>query len=369
LKRKSTRISDDSPIIEVLRAGSLPTLVIPALLGIFMGVGCAHQQAGQQEQVNAQQEAVQRVQSRLEEVERTNSRLNVRIKELEDEIFLLQDMTESNRIALRRRGFMDRGGYLNRRDSRAEAPQPAPESYYGSQSPYGEQQQRSQRDVTRIPLSSQQGGQRAEPSQQDDQRNRGAAPQAESAEADDDQDIVISEEEFRRFAGQSPSSTRSKRPKKSSKSGAQAPVTDEKLTTGAESAQDDRVDDVDDPFEWYKEGLAQYRRGDYNAAMKRFRAFLDSGPEPNYIDNALYWIGECHYGLGEFDKATDNFARVLRDSPDGNKVPDAMLKMSLAYERKGEPDKARSLLETLTDDYPSSNAGRLGAKRLSEMSE
>ncbi len=368
----------------LLVGAPLRAIVVPAIFGLTLGVGCAHQQSDQKDAGVEQQQHVERLESRLEEVERTNGRLNVRIEELEDQLFLLQDMTESNRIALKRRGYMKRrGGYLQRPEARAEAPAPAPESYYGDGNAYGDRDQRdsrrrSNRDVTRIPLSAAQGGADDDRRQREERSNEAAERQPAERQAaggdDDGEHVVISEDEFRRFSGESPSKSRkSSRSKKSSNGKAQAPVTNEKLSTSDEASDTKKSDSenagkkLDKPLDVYKQALADYRSGDYADALEGFRAFLGSGPNPNYIDNALYWIGECHFGLGDYDEATNYFKRVLREQPDGNKVPDSMLKMSLAFERLGTPERSRELLEKLTERYPTTNAGRLGAQKLAEM--
>lgn len=388
-----------------LLSGSWSTLVVPALLGLSIGTGCAHQQTNKQpDQLKAQQQTIAQLQSRLEEVERTNGRLNVRIEDLEDQLFLLQDMTESNRIALRRRGYMKRQGtYIGGGQAQARAPQPTPESYYGDDSPYGAQQQAPayeeprphRRKVTRIQLSRQQAGgyeadaaqqpagQQAQPQPSHNQpsHNQPSQPQQAQSQADSapeqgDDEIVITEDKYREYFGQpaakeSSHASSKSGSKKSSSHKAQAPVTDEKLATskGEAPSTNDKASakHTGRPLEIYKTALSDYRGGNYAEALSGFRAFLNAGPNPNYLDNALYWIGECHYGLGEYDQATKFFHRVLREQPDGNKVPDAMLKMSLAYERLGQPDQTRALLEKLTDRYPTTNAGRLGAQKLSEL--
>lgn len=362
---------------KLLSTSSLGAFVVPALLSLSVGSGCAHQSSqAENAAAKAQQETVTQMRSRLEELERTNGRLNVRIEELEDQLFLLQDMTESNRIALTRRGYMQRGGYIQRQQRQARAPQPAPESYYGTGNAYGnqqpQQQPRTRRDVTRIPLSRQQGGgygsqnQRPAPPAQQAQRAQQAAP---AEEQQGEEEVVITEDEFRRFAGQPAASKRSKKSRSSTKSSgrkAQPPVTSEKLSPSKADKPSKPAPKVDNPLDLYKSGLAQYRGGNYSDALTSFEAFLNAGPKADYIDNALYWIGECHYGLGDYAQATAYFERVLRERPDGNKVPDAMLKMSLAYERLGKADESRTLLQKLTDRFPTTNAGRLGAQKLAE---
>ncbi|MFB6371993.1 MAG: tetratricopeptide repeat protein, partial [Bradymonadaceae bacterium] len=98
-----------------------------------------------------------------------------------------------------------------------------------------------------------------------------------------------------------------------------------------------------------------------------FESFLDGSPRKDYRDNGLYWIGECHFGMGDYKTAIEYFQRLLDEQPEGNKVPDAMLKMALAYRELGMSDQARGLLEKLTRRYPSTNAGRLGKKKLSDL--
>ena len=343
-------------------------------LALF-GTGCAAQTA----QARAQQEQeLDAMQSRLEEVERTNGRLTVRMEELEDQLFLLNDRVESHRIALQRRAYQER--YAARAP---QAPSRAPESsYYPEGNGYQERvvEPRPQRPVRHIPLSN--GQESANPYNQQGYGN--AQP---AAARDDGGEVVISEDEFRKFAGaprerSAPSSSSTK--SSSSKSGrvAQPDVTNEKLATTSSKKSAPTPSKAAAPkksvasssasapkstgLRLYKDSLAAYRAGEYATALAGFESFLASGPKQDYVDNALYWIGECHYGLGDFGGAVKHFERVMQEQPDGNKVPDAMLKMSLALDQMGDRARAEQVLETLTQRYPMTNAAQLGAKRLAD---
>src|SRR5690606_10263556 len=103
-----------------------------------------------------------------------------------------------------------------------------------------------------------------------------------------------------------------------------------------------------DLLDLYQDSLAKYRAGNYAEAMAGFQSFLDAGPRTDYIDNALYWIGECHYGLGDYSRAVSYFQHILDEIPNGSKAADAMLKMSLAYDRMGQGENAVELLTRLT---------------------
>ena len=95
--------------------------------------------------------------------------------------------------------------------------------------------------------------------------------------------------------------------------------------------------------------------------------FLASNPEADYMDNALFWIGECHYGLGDYSESIRFFQRVVSEYPDGNKVPDSLLKVALTYERLNDIANAREVLVVLVETYPTTEAARRATERLREL--
>lgn len=367
-----------------------------ATLALALTPACAHQTSSDEQQ-SAEATRVAKLQSRLDELERTNGRLSVRIDEMEDEIFLLQDRVEAHRLALRRRGRMR----SQTGQKTAQAPKPAPETHYGQQqrSQQGRYQVRgyntrrparrgqSNHPVRRIPLSRQQARSSGRPQTSGNQNQ--ARPSSDSRadtsneQGNNSEEIVITDEDFKRFAKRGQSQNRgSKSNSASTSSGnkrAKKRVTEEKLSTTADRGTE-KPESTPSPeptssdtfegksgLDLYKSALAKYRSGEYATALTGFQAFLDQKPRPDYQDNGLYWIGECHFGMGQFEQAVSFFQRVLEEQPDGNKVPDSMLKMALAYRELGLEEKARGLLEKLTRRYPSTNAGRLGKKKLSDL--
>lgn len=305
------------------------------------------------------------VTERLEEIERTNGRLTVRMEGLEDQLFLLNDRVESHRIALQRRAYKpsQQVAQLDASGRAPQAPQPVPESYY-----YEEQgnaniyQPRAQRPIKRIQLNEPQA---AAPLNESPGGTTSSTPPKDEGY----EDVVISENEYREFFGEPEQPTYSA----SSSSGgrrAQAPVTSEKLGGGeapvAAPAQNTHQGTAPQSsgLQLYKDSLSAYRAGNYHSALVGFQAFLKSKPKSDYVDNALYWIGECYYGLGQLDESIAHFERVLSEQPDGNKVPDAMLKMSLALDKKGDATRAKQVLEQLVGQYPQTHAAGLGQKRL-----
>lgn len=346
---------------------------IGLLAAASLASGCA---SGSGATSQAQEVRVAALQTRVEESERINGRLTARVEELEDQVFLLQDRVDANRIALQRRGVMRRVG----EGVAQAAPRPSPQSYYESQG-YREQRDESFRDIRRIPLTNSQtpGDSWGKPGvERDDIRDE--ARQDQRARNDPAQpskpneaEVVIGEREYREFTGESLGKQESRTTTRART--AQPGVTEEKLPTTGElrdkSASDlekpesaERKAEQRDSLTIYKDSLALYRSGSYAAALKGFREFMDSKPRADYVDNALYWLGECEYGLGDYAKSVGYFERVLREQPDGNKVPDALLKMSFALEKMGRNDDAQETLRTLTSQYPSTNAAKLGQQKL-----
>ncbi len=374
-------------------------------LAVMGGSGCAAQSQAMKEQ----KKQIDKLESRVKELERTNGRLMTRIDEMEDDVFLLEDRVESNRLALKRRGEI--GGQGGQRGTRIQAPRPSPQTSYGANDYRGQRGQNKQtegrsntrrretrsrnprgRTVTTIPSNS-----RSEKSSPSDGNSQPSAKQSGQSDTtsnggddkDGEKSIVITAEDFKKFADkQSSSSSRSSSGgDTSTKRSPQKRVTEEKLKTtdqlaqqGGSAGEATATSGSTAPsganmgklegkkgLDLYKASLSLYRSGDYAAALNGFQSFMDGSPRRDYQDNGLYWIGECYFGLGRHERSIDYFERVINEQPDGNKVPDAMLKMALAYKELGNPEKTRSLLQKLTDRYPTTNAGRLGAKKLSDL--
>lgn len=355
------------------------------------------------------EEDLANLEQRVHDVERTNGRLMVRLEETERQVARVRDRAESNRIALQRHGHLrdDRRATAipnQQQQTAQQRPDPAPESNYrreqGSRSYQADptlDQRMQRRGGTRIQLSDQQSGVSTSESQRESStHSTDRAARAPSDAGHDQEEIVITNEDLEARFGPSRSSGESPPPSTSSSDGgsdgstAHAPVTSERLPTTDEleypgqaekdqreestTSTDDGAEDFTDAsraelMALYQDSLAQYRAGDFTDALQGFTSFLNADPRQDYVDNALYWIGECHYGLGDYDASVEHFQRIIDELPHADKVPDAMLKMSLAYNRLGKSDQSVKLMEELIERYPSTNPARLAEERLEEFSE
>ncbi|MBK8481400.1 MAG: tol-pal system protein YbgF [Proteobacteria bacterium] len=117
----------------------------------------------------------------------------------------------------------------------------------------------------------------------------------------------------------------------------------------------------------YQGALASYRAGQPAKAALGFREFVRRHGQHAYADNALYWLGECLYDQKLHAEAQKVFRRVIAQYPGGNKAPDALLKLAYSYLALGDQRQARVVLTQVTQTYPQSEVAQLAARRLSAL--
>jgi tol-pal system protein YbgF len=93
-------------------------------------------------------------------------------------------------------------------------------------------------------------------------------------------------------------------------------------------------------------------------SIDAFASFMTKWPDHPYVENALYWSGECHATLGEPARAVESFEAMLTKFGSGNKAPDALLKLGVCHDRLGAPDRARAAWDRLRRDHPRSEAAK-----------
>lgn len=119
----------------------------------------------------------------------------------------------------------------------------------------------------------------------------------------------------------------------------------------------------------YKSALDHLKGARHADAAAGFRDFLAKFPQHEYADNAQYWLAECYYDLKDFVTAVSEFRKVVEGYPQGNKVPDALLKVGFAYLLLGNEPAGRSTLTELVRSYPSHSAAALAGEKLGELNE
>jgi len=119
----------------------------------------------------------------------------------------------------------------------------------------------------------------------------------------------------------------------------------------------------------YKRYYSALRSGNHAHAITGFRTFVKDYPDHDYADNAQYWLGEAYYDQQQFKNAMREFRAVVDKYPRGNKVPDALLKVGYCYAALGRLDKGRAVLAQVVAIYPKSGPAKLATRRLEELRE
>lgn len=123
----------------------------------------------------------------------------------------------------------------------------------------------------------------------------------------------------------------------------------------------------DDAIALYKQATAALDADDHATAIARFRELIARFPAHEYADNAQYWLGEAFYDQKDYARAVIEFRATVTTYPHGNKVPDALLKIGLAYAALGDPAKARAALEQVLRLYPKTSPAAIAAARLEQL--
>ena len=117
----------------------------------------------------------------------------------------------------------------------------------------------------------------------------------------------------------------------------------------------------------YNQAYALYTDGDYGKARKQFQEFLQRHPTSSKSDSALYWIAQCYYKEKKYEDAIATCDDVIKKFPKGTKTADAYYLQALAFCEIQDPLTAQILLETLMQNFPDSEAAKLGKKKYDEL--
>lgn len=117
----------------------------------------------------------------------------------------------------------------------------------------------------------------------------------------------------------------------------------------------------------YNQAYAAYTSGEYAKARKQFQEFLQRYPSSTKSDSALYWIAQCYFKEKKFEDAIAACDDVIKKFPKGSKTADAYYLQALAFCEIQDPLTAQILLETLMQNFPDTEAAKLGKKKYDEL--
>lgn len=120
--------------------------------------------------------------------------------------------------------------------------------------------------------------------------------------------------------------------------------------------------------ELYREGRTLFGQRNYFEAEKRFREFVASHPEHEYVTGARYWLAEILFEQGQFREAIEEFEWQLSDTTSPWRLR-ARLKTGYAWFELGDFAQARRHLQRARDAEPGSRISRLAQLRLDRMEQ
>jgi tol-pal system protein YbgF len=124
---------------------------------------------------------------------------------------------------------------------------------------------------------------------------------------------------------------------------------------------------ANDPETLYQEAYADYRAANYALATNAFHHYLETYPDSEQADNAMYWMGESYFAQGQFNQAVDAFNNVLSKYPRSEKVASAMLKRGYAHLQLGLRERGLDELRALLRTHPSSEEAAIARQQLETL--
>jgi len=102
----------------------------------------------------------------------------------------------------------------------------------------------------------------------------------------------------------------------------------------------------------YHDAIKKLQEGDYAAAERGFKTFIQTNPQSKLAGNAQYWLGETYYARRDYNSALTAFAegyKVYKASPKG---PDNLLKLGITMSVLGRKPDACAVFARFSQDYP-----------------
>ena len=123
-----------------------------------------------------------------------------------------------------------------------------------------------------------------------------------------------------------------------------------------------------EPDQAYSAAYNDFLMGNYDLAIAGFQDFLNTYPDSEYADNAVYYLGTCYSEQGRQEQAIQTFDQVINLYPKGDKSPVAYFKKALAYRRLERKHRShRDLQNGLITTYPESQEAVRAKQELQQL--
>ena len=114
----------------------------------------------------------------------------------------------------------------------------------------------------------------------------------------------------------------------------------------------------------YQKAFDLIKSGEYFAAEETLSIFIGLYSDTEFIDDAIYWLGESFYSQKKYNKALKEFEKITKHHPNSEKLVEAILKTGFTQFELGDIEKSIKTLNQLIKSYPDSSASRLAKDKL-----
>ena len=121
------------------------------------------------------------------------------------------------------------------------------------------------------------------------------------------------------------------------------------------------------PDQAYAAAYNDFIIGNYDLAMAGFQDLLDSHPDSEYSDNALFYSGVCSQEQQRFEQAIQAFDQVINLYPKGDKTAAAYFKKAQVYQHLQKNTDAIDTLRELIEIYPETQEAVQAQQELERM--
>ena len=117
----------------------------------------------------------------------------------------------------------------------------------------------------------------------------------------------------------------------------------------------------------YQKAFDLIKSGEYFAAEETLSIFIALYSDTEFIDDAIYWLGESFYSQKKYNKALKEFEKITKHHPNSEKLVEAILKTGFTQFELGDIEKSIKTLNQLIKSYPDSSASRLAKDKLNSI--
>ncbi|TAL88717.1 MAG: tol-pal system protein YbgF [Rhodanobacter sp.] len=117
----------------------------------------------------------------------------------------------------------------------------------------------------------------------------------------------------------------------------------------------------------YDTAFQSIRAGNYVAASREFRSFIQQYPNHALVPNAWYWLGQSYFVTTNYAVALDAFKHLVAQYPQSDKLPDALLKVGYCQIELKQTAAAKATLKQVIAKYPGSDSASLAQERLQRL--